>query len=390
MTTPEQKAAAVELRRLLAAEREVKDLVEIGAYVAGTNPDADRALALSGEIRSFLCQDMDEVAPAADSWARLGALVGPAMKRYTFSLAKVLRVRRIEEEQAAAQLGRRPLHRGRRRRRRKPAPRTRSASRCARGGLQPAVSFLAWAETAMLAGEALSDARAEASRPPTEEVADRRQEWSSAAARVSALEHLDERGREAHELERRREETKTTEDIVTTRTGSPDEQFPVTDHRRRRVRRRAEPHQRDQSRFGVADPASFGTVLANHLGGSAHASSFGGAVSSGTPRAPGPNRLPAGLSPAIDLAQQHLGVPYVWGGESPSGFDCSGLIQYVYGQLGVSLPRVAADQARVGQPVASLADARPGDLVAFNDPVDHIGIYAGNGSWSSPPRPATS
>src|SRR5258705_8353536 len=59
ITTPEQKAAAVGLRRLLAAEREVKDLVEIGAYVPGTNGDADRALALAGDIRRFLCQDMD-------------------------------------------------------------------------------------------------------------------------------------------------------------------------------------------------------------------------------------------------------------------------------------------------------------------------------------------
>ena len=76
ITTPEQKAAAVGLRRLLAAEREVKDLVEIGAYVPGTNADADRALALSADIRAFLCQDMDDTAPAADSWARLQALVG--------------------------------------------------------------------------------------------------------------------------------------------------------------------------------------------------------------------------------------------------------------------------------------------------------------------------
>ncbi len=76
ITTPEQKAAAVGLRRLLAAERDVKDLVEIGAYAPGTNPDADRALALSGDIRGFLCQDMDDVAPAAESWARLGHLVG--------------------------------------------------------------------------------------------------------------------------------------------------------------------------------------------------------------------------------------------------------------------------------------------------------------------------
>jgi flagellum-specific ATP synthase len=76
ITSPEQRAAAVGLRRLLAAEREVKDLVEIGAYVPGTNGDADRALSLSAEIRAFLCQDMDDVAPAAESWARLGGLVG--------------------------------------------------------------------------------------------------------------------------------------------------------------------------------------------------------------------------------------------------------------------------------------------------------------------------
>ena len=133
-----------------------------------------------------------------------------------------------------------------------------------------------------------------------------------------------------------------------------------------------------QARFGVASPVSFGAVLANQSGGLRTASAFtGGAV---------PARLPAGLSPAIDLAQQHLGVPYVWGGESPSGFDCSGLIQYVYNQLGVSLPRVAADQARVGQPVAGLAEAVPGDLVAFGEPVDHIGIYAGNGLMVVAPK----
>ncbi|HEV8625101.1 MAG TPA: C40 family peptidase [Acidimicrobiia bacterium] len=132
-----------------------------------------------------------------------------------------------------------------------------------------------------------------------------------------------------------------------------------------------------QARFGVVSPVAFATVLAGQFGGVRTASSYSGDV---------PNRLPAGLSPAVDVAQQFLGVPYVWGGESPSGFDCSGLVQYVYGQLGVSLPRVAADQARVGQPVASLADARPGDLVAFGDPVDHIGIYAGNGLMVVAPK----
>ena len=142
-----------------------------------------------------------------------------------------------------------------------------------------------------------------------------------------------------------------------------------------------------QARFSVPGPDSFGAVLADQTGGLRTASTLaGGALSrSGSPRAPGA-RLPAGLSPAIDLAQQHLGVPYVWGGESPSGFDCSGLIQYVYKQLGVSLPRVSADQARAGQRVAGLAEAVPGDLVAFGDPVDHIGIYAGNGMMVVAPK----
>ncbi|HEV7861903.1 MAG TPA: C40 family peptidase, partial [Acidimicrobiia bacterium] len=140
-----------------------------------------------------------------------------------------------------------------------------------------------------------------------------------------------------------------------------------------------------QSRF-TGSSAAFGAVLANQMGGlrTATSASAGPLFPGTTPPAGG--RLPAGLSPAVDIAQQFLGVPYVWGGESPSGFDCSGLVQYVYGQLGVDLPRVASDQAQVGQPVASLADARPGDLLAFHDPVDHIGIYAGNGLMIVAPK----
>jgi peptidoglycan DL-endopeptidase CwlO len=78
-------------------------------------------------------------------------------------------------------------------------------------------------------------------------------------------------------------------------------------------------------------------------------------------------------------ATKYLGIPYKWGGTDPStGLDCSGLVQRVYGDMGISLPRVAADQAKQGTAVASLAQAQPGDLVAFGSPVDHIGIYAGN------------
>ncbi len=90
----------------------------------------------------------------------------------------------------------------------------------------------------------------------------------------------------------------------------------------------------------------------------------------------------------LRTARSYLGVPYVWGGTDPRiGVDCSGLIQLVYGQHGVALPRVSADQARAGLPVASLAQAQPGDLVAFGDPVDHIGIYLGQGLMLHAPNP---
>ncbi len=71
ITTPEQRAAATELRRLMAARREVRELVEIGAYVPGTNPDADRANAIWPQITGFLRQDLDERVTADDAWAAL-------------------------------------------------------------------------------------------------------------------------------------------------------------------------------------------------------------------------------------------------------------------------------------------------------------------------------
>jgi peptidoglycan DL-endopeptidase CwlO len=81
----------------------------------------------------------------------------------------------------------------------------------------------------------------------------------------------------------------------------------------------------------------------------------------------------------VTSAKKYLGVPYVFGGTNPAtGLDCSGFVQRAYADLGVDLPRLAKDQARVGQPVSSLAEAKPGDLLAFNNPVDHIGIYVGD------------
>jgi cell wall-associated NlpC family hydrolase len=82
----------------------------------------------------------------------------------------------------------------------------------------------------------------------------------------------------------------------------------------------------------------------------------------------------------VAAATRYLGVPYRWGGADPAtGLDCSGFVQQVYDDLGIDLPRVSRDQATVGTAVPDLASARAGDLITFGDPVDHIGIYIGNG-----------
>ncbi|MCU1379941.1 MAG: Flagellum-specific synthase FliI [Acidimicrobiales bacterium] len=76
ITSPEQRAAAIELRQLLAAHRDVKDLIDIGAYVPGNNVLVDRAIALEDQTRAFLTQSMDEQSVAAESWQQLATLVG--------------------------------------------------------------------------------------------------------------------------------------------------------------------------------------------------------------------------------------------------------------------------------------------------------------------------
>lgn len=86
----------------------------------------------------------------------------------------------------------------------------------------------------------------------------------------------------------------------------------------------------------------------------------------------------------VNYAKRFLGVKYVWGGTSPNGFDCSGLVQYVYKQFGIKLNRVAEDQAKQGTTV-SRSQLRPGDLLFFNtssgSSIDHVGMYIGSNQF---------
>jgi len=81
---------------------------------------------------------------------------------------------------------------------------------------------------------------------------------------------------------------------------------------------------------------------------------------------------------AVRDALKFLGVPYVWGGASPSGFDCSGLVLYVFARYGVSLPHFAAYQAQMGTAVSE-SQLEPGDLVFFGAPIHHVVMYIGGG-----------
>jgi cell wall-associated NlpC family hydrolase len=106
----------------------------------------------------------------------------------------------------------------------------------------------------------------------------------------------------------------------------------------------------------------------------------------------GPSVTTAQLTAALRAAESRRGLPYVWGAAGPVSFDCSGLVQWSFAQAGVTMPRVAADQARTGAAVP-VSQLEPGDLLFYHtDPTDpgyisHVAIYLGNGWMIQAPQP---
>jgi cell wall-associated NlpC family hydrolase len=114
------------------------------------------------------------------------------------------------------------------------------------------------------------------------------------------------------------------------------------------------------------------------------------AAGAAVPPSPVDGGSPAAGGAIVAAAERYLGIPYRWGGSDPAtGLDCSGLVQLALRDLGVKVPRTSVEQSRVGQPVGSLAEARPGDLLfwASSRPgqANHIGIYVGDGKMLHAP-----
>ncbi|WP_270943173.1 XkdQ/YqbQ family protein [Romboutsia lituseburensis] len=91
-------------------------------------------------------------------------------------------------------------------------------------------------------------------------------------------------------------------------------------------------------------------------------------------------------SKVVNLAKSKIGRPYVWGATGPNTFDCSGLTSWCYKQIGITIPRTSRDQGKAGKYVPK-SDLRPGDLVFFNNPISHVGMYIGDGNMVHAPKP---
>ena len=137
--------------------------------------------------------------------------------------------------------------------------------------------------------------------------------------------------------------------------------------------------------LGVSPTDILSAVIANIPSSTTSTTTSGGRSSpSGSrrriPESPPPSTA---ASRVLRTASDYVGVPYVWGGNTPKGFDCSGFTKYVFAKYGVTLPRTSREQVRAGSAVAADFRAlRPGDLMLFAEPgeaISHVAIYVGNG-----------
>jgi cell wall-associated NlpC family hydrolase/SLT domain-containing protein len=128
-------------------------------------------------------------------------------------------------------------------------------------------------------------------------------------------------------------------------------------------------------------------IVSNFFGGAGGSGGAASATGSKTSGAKATGTQGAGKTAAavIKVAMRYLGVKYVWGGSTPKGFDCSGLIQYSFRQIGVSLPRTAAQQQRAGKKV-NLSDVRAGDLLFNGNPAHHVVMCIGGGKIIEAPH----
>jgi cell wall-associated NlpC family hydrolase len=118
----------------------------------------------------------------------------------------------------------------------------------------------------------------------------------------------------------------------------------------------------------------------------------GGAAGIAGAAADGPGLTNAEVVAFLEAAESRLGMPYVWGGDGPTDFDCSGLVQWSFARAGVVMPRVAAEQALAG-PKVPLSELEPGDLLFYHtdptapDYISHVAIYLGGGKMLQAPMP---
>lgn len=140
---------------------------------------------------------------------------------------------------------------------------------------------------------------------------------------------------------------------------------------------------RSDAHTGVSAAIGVSLGLGKRAGGRGSGGGYGGAPPPELPPPRPPTTFSGNAGDVVQTAIESLGSPYVWGGTEDNGFDCSGLIQYAYGQHGIRLPRMSRDQARVGAEVTPALDAlRPGDILLFSARpgagVTHVGMYVGD------------